>query len=142
MGEELWIGPWHLDPYGTGENFDINKFMEDAESGRYDGREPGRIDRQSPWYQQLKADVENGVYNKSRFVEEDSVFHDWLEDLLDCNPDQANMPLSYWRNLFLTSNIWIVKAMLVAGQLPEQMWMTADGIVSSLMWKPSCGWRD
>ena len=47
--EKLFIGPWNLDPFWIGKRFDVEKFIRDAEAGRYDGSEPAFLSRRELW---------------------------------------------------------------------------------------------
>ena len=52
-------GYWDLYPFGCAEEFDVHRFVCDAESGKLG------FDRDQTWYKVLKYDTEHGVYDKT-----------------------------------------------------------------------------
>lgn len=138
----LWVGPWHLNPCKmSGMRFDVEKFIDDAEAGKYDGREPFCLIRQTPWYQQLKMDVGAGVYDDRRLKDEKRIFQEWLSEELRSNPHFSDRSVDHWYRMFLMSNPWIVEAMAVAGDAPAPLGFMVHSVTSSFMRHPECGWR-
>lgn len=138
---ELFIGPWNLDPFQIGEKFDVKKFIENAEIGKYDGPEPARLNREAPWYQQLKIDVENGVYDEERMADEERVFRVWLDEMLLHDPNADRDPVDKWYQLFVMANDWVIKAMAITNSIPANLWMNRRGVNERFMKYPESGWR-